>query len=82
MSSLGKLSFCLAEEENETLEALRQRLGRHGVLLNRSEVMRTALRYLAEQGDGEVVAAAKVMTRFKPGRRTKSSHLARTSTAE
>lgn len=79
MSSLGKLSFCLAEEENEALEALRQRLGLHGVLLNRSEVMRTALHYLAEQGDGEVVAAAKVMTRFKPGRRAKSSHLGPTT---
>lgn len=74
MSSLTKLSLCLAEDENDALEALRRRLGLHGVLLNRSEVMRTALRHFAEQDDDELVAVAKGMTRFKPGRRAKTSH--------
>jgi Arc/MetJ-type ribon-helix-helix transcriptional regulator len=58
-------------EEIETLETLRRRLGLHGVLLNRSEVVRTALRYLAEQQDADLVSAADGMSRFKPGRRSK-----------
>ena len=72
MSSLGKLSFCLAEDEIEALETLRQRLGLQGVLFNRSEVMRTALRHLAEQGDADLLLAAQRMVRLKPGRRAKS----------
>ena len=71
MSSLGKLSFCLAEDEIEALETLRQRLGLQGVLFNRSEVMRIALRHLAEQGDADLLLAVQGMTRFKPGRRAK-----------
>lgn len=45
---LREASF-LAEDEIEALETLRQRLGLQGVLFNRSEVMRIALRHLAKR---------------------------------
>ena len=71
MSSLERLSLCLAEDEIEALESLRRRLGLQGALLNRSEVIRAAIRHLAGRDEAELLLAVEEVPRFKPGRRAK-----------
>jgi len=71
MRLLPKLSLCLTEDELKALKEVRERLGRGGVLLNQSEVVRTAILEFHQLGDEELVAAAQRAPKLKPGRRTK-----------
>jgi Arc/MetJ-type ribon-helix-helix transcriptional regulator len=68
VNSLQKICFCLTPEESDVVEEARQRLGKKGVLRNRSEVIRAAINYLEQLSDDELAAAAKKTQQMKPGR--------------
>lgn len=69
MKRLQKISFCLTADEIDTVELARKRLGRLGVLLNRSELIRTAISCLDKLDDNVFRVAAEKTTRLKPGRK-------------
>jgi len=71
MSTLPKLSFCLTEDEAKSVDDARARLGRQGVLRNRSEVIRAAIACLQQLDDEALLAVAKGTSQLKPGRRRK-----------
>lgn len=72
MSALPKLSFCLTEEEAKFVDDARTRLGKKGVLRNRSEVIRAAIACLHQLDDDALAVAAEGTSQLKPGRRPKS----------
>lgn len=73
MQTLPKLSFCLTEEEVQTVDEARKRLGKHGVLRNRSEVIRVAIACLWQLDDEALQVAAERTPQLKPGRKRKGS---------
>lgn len=73
METTPKLSFCLTDQEAKAIEQARQRLGRHGILRNRSEVIRAAIGRLRDLTDEELVAAAEKPAQLRPGRRKSPS---------
>lgn len=68
MNALPKINFCLTAEESEAVEEARRRLGRRGVLRNRSEVIRVAIACLQSLDDSQLTEAADKIPRLKPGR--------------
>jgi Arc/MetJ-type ribon-helix-helix transcriptional regulator len=72
MHSPCKLSFCLTAEEAKAVDEARKRLGRHGVLRNRSEVIRAAITYMQQLSDAELRTAAEKTPKLKPGRKRKA----------
>lgn len=72
MRALPKLSFCLTAEEAEAVDEARKRLGKRGVLRNRSEVIRAAITCLKQLDDQALQAAAEKTQQLKPGRRRKN----------
>lgn len=73
MQTLPKLSFCLTEEEARTVDEARKRLGKHGVLRNRSEVIRVAIACLQQLDDEALQVAAERTPQLRPGRKRKGS---------
>lgn len=71
MRPLSKLCLCLTEDELQALKEVRHRLGRGGVLLNQSEVVRTAILEFQQLGDEQLLRAARRAPKLKPGRRVK-----------
>ena len=69
MYTAPKLSFCLTAEEAKVVDEARKRLGRKGLLRNRSEVIRTAIAHLQQLNDTELRAAAEKTPQLKPGRK-------------
>ena len=69
MKSLSKISLCLTPEDIEAIDAARYRLGAHGLLRNRSEVVRLAIGYLEQLDDWALEATAARVRKLKPGRR-------------
>ena len=69
MRTIAKLCLCLTDDEHNALQEVRQRLGRSGVLMNQSEVVRTAIIQFQQLGDEQLLAAAQRSPRLKPGRR-------------
>jgi len=69
METLPKLSFCMTDQEMKAIEQLRQRLGRQGVLRNRSEIIRAAIMYLHQLSNDELISAAEKAVQLKPGRK-------------
>ncbi|GLQ91971.1 hypothetical protein GCM10007901_09220 [Dyella acidisoli] len=69
MEQLPRLSFCLTDQEIKAIENARQRLGRQGVLRNRSEVIRAAIAQLEHLSDDDLLAASNRPTYLKPGRK-------------
>ena len=69
MEPLPKISFCLTPSEAEAVDEARRRLGKQGVIRNRSEVVRLAIGHLTHLDDDSLSAAADQVTRLKPGRR-------------
>jgi hypothetical protein len=69
MESLAKTSFCLTSDEAHLVEAARKRLGKLGVLQNKSEVIRTAINCLAGLNDEALATAASKTAKLKPGRK-------------
>ena len=69
MASLPKISLCLETADLAAIDAVRQRLAQQGVLLNRSEVIRSAIHLLGPTSDVELTELSKKIPKFKPGRR-------------
>lgn len=69
MKSAAKLSFCLTADEAHAVDYARQRLGKQGVLRNRSEVIRGAINCLHQMNDAELKAMAEKTLQLKPGRK-------------
>lgn len=68
MESLPKICFCLTADEVATIDAARERLGKQGVLRNRSEVIRSAINMLKGIDDAELRSASEETLRLRPGR--------------
>jgi Arc/MetJ-type ribon-helix-helix transcriptional regulator len=68
MEPLPKISFCLTTEELKTVDELRARLGRKGLLHNRSEVIRAAIRAMSKLRDSDLRAGVESVPKLKPGR--------------
>jgi Arc/MetJ-type ribon-helix-helix transcriptional regulator len=63
------MSFCLTDEEIDAVDSARQRLGKCGIMKNRSEVVRCAINALSALSDADLVRAATHTVRLKPGRK-------------
>lgn len=72
VKGLPKISFCLMTEESKAIDEARRRLGQLGILVNRSELIRAAVRALAQASDTQLRKAAEKTPNLKPGRRSVS----------
>lgn len=69
---LPKVSLCLTDEEKALIDAARCRLGRQGLLRNRSEVIRAAIRALEGMNDSTLGSIATAVPQLKPGRKIRA----------
>jgi hypothetical protein len=70
-------TFSLSLDDLERIDALRARLGRQALLVNRSEVVRLGLLALEEQSSTTVTSIVDQLKRLRPGRIPKAKHLRR-----
>jgi hypothetical protein len=66
---LSKISFCLTDEDLQTVEETRRRIAMGGRNSNRSEILRAAIAQLSRLSDTELLDAVALMPRLPPGRR-------------
>jgi hypothetical protein len=65
-------TFSLSPDDRERIDALRARLGREGLLLNRSEVVRLGLLALDGQPATSIASIFEHLKRLRPGRAPKA----------
>lgn len=63
-----KKTFTIPEDEFELMDSLRKRVARNGVIVNKSEVLRSALIYLNKQDDKEIVNIIGSLRKLSSGR--------------
>lgn len=63
---LSKISFCLTDEDLQTVEETRRRIAMGGRNSNRSEILRAAIAQLSRLSDTELLDAVALMPRLPP----------------
>jgi len=61
-------AFTLPEEDHELIASLRQRAGKQGVLVTKSEVIRAGLKVLNQMRESSLKEALEAVEKLKPGR--------------
>ena len=64
-------SFSMPAREHKRIKALREALGKEGVLVSKSELLRTGLALLATHDTGEIARLVAVLPKVEKGKRKK-----------
>lgn len=63
-----KATFSMPESSIDDIDRLRRKFGRHGMLLNRSEIIRAGLSALEAVSESQALKIASNLERLPPGR--------------